>query len=507
VTLTTSKVPVGTDERPNVLVIMTDQHRYDLMTCAGREIVPTPNIDRIAARGVRFSHAYCPYPVCLASRSALLTGLYAHNTGAINNQDRLDWRFRTMANHFGDHGYLTGLIGKMHFNDAHKHGFEYYLSVNDWLMYLGPKVRHYANEIANHPIAPVFFDTLVDDGAGFPDVSDLWDGPSPWVGQVDRLDFKSMASDLDPEDHLDMFIARESTKFLGRYRDQRFFLVASFMKPHSPFYPPREYAERYPIEEMSLPPVGDLSGYPEHIRARIANMQALGEWRLRAHRAGYMGNLAFADECVGHLLDGLERLGLSGNTIIVYASDHGEMDGDHGLYQKFCLFEPSVRVPLAVAYPRVLPRGVVCDALTEYIGLYPTLAELTGTTMADSVARVPWPDAPGKIDAHSFAPLLQDPSLPGPGAVFSEFNLRSAPCQYMVRTQRHKYIHNEGSLDELYDQESDPGEFVNLINEPSLADVRRSLREQLFDWYDPSTNPYRTGQAERDAQVLRERES
>ena len=111
--------------KPNVLLIMTDQHRADLMTCARRDLVPTPNVDRIASRGVRFNNAYCPYPVCVASRMALLTGLYSHSTGAISNRDNLDWRYRTMANHFAENGYLTGLIGKMNFVDAHNHGFEY----------------------------------------------------------------------------------------------------------------------------------------------------------------------------------------------------------------------------------------------------------------------------------------------------------------------------------------------------------------------------------------------
>jgi len=112
-------------EKPNVLIIMTDQHRADLMTCAGRDLVATPNIDRIASRGVRFNNAYCPYPVCVASRMALLTGLYSHSTGAITNKDQLDWRYRTVAHHFTDNGYLTGLIGKMHFVDAHNHGFDH----------------------------------------------------------------------------------------------------------------------------------------------------------------------------------------------------------------------------------------------------------------------------------------------------------------------------------------------------------------------------------------------
>jgi arylsulfatase A-like enzyme len=150
----------GHPDKPNVLFIMTDQHRADLMSCAGRDLVPTPNIDRIASRGVRFNNAYCPYPVCVASRMALLTGLYAHSTGAITNRNQLDWRYRTIAHHFAENGYLTALIGKMHFVDAHNHGFDYYMSINDWLMYLGPKVQHYANEIANHPLAPHFFKTV-----------------------------------------------------------------------------------------------------------------------------------------------------------------------------------------------------------------------------------------------------------------------------------------------------------------------------------------------------------
>ena len=184
---------------PNVLLIMTDQHRFDLMTCTGNDLVPTPGIDRIAARGIRFTRAYCPYPVCVASRMALITGQYAHTTGAITNEDRLDWRYRTVAHHFAANGYLTALIGKMHFNDAHNHGFEYYMSINDWLMYLGPKAQHYANEIASHLHNTYFTRTVFDTGAGFPDMENLWKGPSPWVGNVTRSDFKTMASKLEAE--------------------------------------------------------------------------------------------------------------------------------------------------------------------------------------------------------------------------------------------------------------------------------------------------------------------
>src|SRR5579884_855047 len=117
--------------RPNVLILMTDQHRRDYMTAAGSSVVPTPNIDRIAARGVRFTNAICPYPVCAASRAALMTGLRPHTTGVINNTDVLSWKIPTIGDHFAKAGYHTGLIGKSHFNDAHSRGFQYLLGFND----------------------------------------------------------------------------------------------------------------------------------------------------------------------------------------------------------------------------------------------------------------------------------------------------------------------------------------------------------------------------------------
>ena len=476
--------------RPNILVVMADQHRADMMTCAGRDEVPTPSIDRIAARGVRFTNAYCPYPVCVASRMALLTGLYSHSTGAISNEDRLDWRFRTMAHHFADNGWLTGLIGKMHFNDGHKHGFDYYLSINDWLMYLGPKVRLYADEIANNPIGPNFFNTVNDTGAGFPDVSNLWDGPIPWAGRVERFAFDNMASRLEPEDHLDGFVARETVKFLRRYRDQRFLLVASFMKPHTPLFPPREWADRYPVDKMELPPVGEIGQYPPHTQARIQRFQKLDGARRRAHRAGYRGNLAFVDTRIGQVLDALEELGLADNTIVVYTSDHGEMDGDHGLYQKFCLFEPSVRVPLIVSWPKQIPRNKTTGALTECFGLYPTLMELASLDPPAATTLVEMPEAPERMDAASFADVLRNPDQEGPPAVFSEFNLRSRPCQYMVRARRYKCIFNQGSTHELYDLEADPGEFLNRIDDPAMKKVANELRDRLFAWHNPEANPH-----------------
>lgn len=478
-------------ERLNVLLLMTDQHRADLMTCAGRDLVPTPHLDRLAARGVRFSQAYCPYPVCVASRMSLLTSLYAHTTGAIDNTDHLDWRYRTVAHHFAEHGYLTALLGKMHFRDGQHHGFIYTLTINDWLMYLGPKVQHYANEIASAPESEHFFHTVDDHGAGFPDVTDLWEGASPWVGQVQRYPFETMASHLAAEDHLDAFIAREAAKFLKRYCDQPFFLVVSFMKPHAPLYPPAEWAGRYPIKDIELPPVSEeeISQYPHHLQQRMRASLRLEPRLQRASNAGYLGSLAFVDTCVGRVLAALEELTLQDRTIVAYTSDHGHLLGEHGLRGKFCLFEPAVRVPLILSHPPQLPQGAVAPALTELIGLYPTLSELAGledprrTTIVDTL------DAPERLDAASFAAIARDPSLPGPPAAFSEYHLRSPVSSYMIRTRRYKYIHNQGALDELYDEIADPDERVNLTSDPRHHLKQEALRRQLFAWFDPKQNP------------------
>jgi choline-sulfatase len=480
--------------QPNILLVMTDQHRADLMGCAGRDLVPTPNIDRIARQGVRFENAYCAYPVCVASRMAMLTGLHAHQTGAIDNDDHLDWRYRTMAHHFADQGYLTGLIGKMHFADAHNHGFEYYLSINDWLMYLGPQVQHYANEIASNPGAKdLFLRTMYDTGAGFPDVYDLWDGKgSPWAGKVQQYDFRSMASDIPADDHLDMFVARESAKFLRQYRDQPFFLCASFMKPHTPLFPPREWAEQYPVEDMELVEPPDISGYPEHLQNRIRHTTGRDPLLRKASQAGYLGNLAFADHCIGVLLDAFEELGLAENTIVVYTSDHGDMLQQNGLIGKFCLFDPSVKVPLIVSYPKELPQTVVSTALIEQLGLYPTLVELTGTGPVPAPAYRPIEDAPETIAGRSFADCIRDPNCPGDAEIFSEYNLRSNNCQYMLRTDRYKYVHNDGSTDELYDLREDPGETRNRIADASLQPLASDLRARLFARFHPASNRYRT---------------
>ena len=486
---------------PNVLLLMSDQHRADLMSCVGNSLVPTPGIDKIASAGMLLENTYCPYPLCVASRMSFLTSLYAHNSGAIDNNDRLNWGFRTIAHHFSDNGYLTGLIGKMHFNDAHKRGFEYHLSVNDWLMYLGPKVRHYANQVANHdwmfhkgPDNYHEKSSVFDTGCSFPDLPDLWKNNNPWIEDVTRWPVNQINSPLAAEDQLDSFITRETINFLKQNKSQPFFLVASFMMPHCPLYPPKKWADRFPIDSEVLPEIGDISKYPEHIKERINRHKSHGKPANLFHRAGYNRCLSFVDHLIGTIYDCLSELGLKDDTIVVYTSDHGEMDGDHGIFQKFCMFEPAIKVPLIISFPGRLPMGLTNEGLTEYIGLYPTLAELAGIPEPKEVylpgAKPEAPYLASNFDGVSFVEQLLNPTAKGADAIFSEYSLKNLPNQYAVREMRYKYVHNHGSTHELYDLKKDPYEMENQINRHDLSETISRLKERLYNWYNPENNIY-----------------
>ena len=242
---------------------------------------------------------------------------------------------------------------------------------------------------------------------------------------------------------------------------------------------------------MPLNDPGDISAYPEHIQRRSKSFSGLDPLLRRANLSGYYACLDFVDDCIGTLLDTVEAEGLLDNTIVVYMSDHGDMTDQHGMQGKFCLFDPSVKVPLIISYPTALPQGKVCDALVEQLGIYPTLTDLTGTGPVGAPAYRPFNGVPDSISDVRFTELVRSPDLPGPDAVFSEYNLRSDNCQYMMRSSQYKYIHNDGSIDELYDLVNEPEENVNRVADPGMADLCRDLRAQLFDWFDPNKNQFR----------------
>ena len=459
----------------NVLLLMSDQHRRDCLGVEGNRFARTPNLDALAGSGARFGSAYCSNPVCTPSRASLLTGLYTHNHQAWNNGTPWPFERKTAAHYFGRAGYMTALIGKMHFVDAQTHGFDYRLDFNDWYQYLGPKAKLYAEELSR-----------ANSGSGMPQIDDLWrEEGDPWKG-ARTLDSRKgavavgRASEIPEQDHFDSFAARETVRFLKTHgKRQPFFAICSCLKPHDPFMPARRFASMFRAEDMQLPATWgkvDLTQVPEEVRNSTQVNGPTPELhdpeQARQRIAMYYANLAQLDDAMGQVLTALRELDLEKDTIVLYTSDHGEMLGDHGLWQKSQFYEASCGVPLMVRAPGVTTAGSKCAMPVSQVQVLPTLAELCGVA-------IPQTDGP------SLAPQLKDVSDVRDMPVFSEFNLKTPRAKYMLLRGGFKYTFRVNDMSELYDMKRDPGEMTNLALQPEHRDRAERMKHELFAWYTP----------------------
>jgi choline-sulfatase len=459
----------------NVLLLMSDQHRPHALSIDGNPVAKTPNLDALARSAVRFDSAYCSNPVCVPSRASLLTGLYTHNHGAYNNSVPWPFEHQTIAHHFHRAGYMTGLIGKMHFVDAQTHGFDYRLDFNDWWQYLGPKSKLYAEELSR-----------ANSGSGMPQIDDLWrDAGDPWKGVRDLDDREGFVavgrvSKMAEQDQFESFVSRESVRFLRNHGKEPFFLVSSFLKPHDPFMPAARFAAMFRPEDMKLPDTWgkvDLSKVPKEIADSIRQNTPTPELKDAAQAkrriALYYASLAQMDDCLGRVLNTLRELDLERDTIVLYTTDHGEMLAEHGLWQKFVFYEPSVGVPLIVRAPGVAATEARSKTPVSLVQTLPTLLELCGL-----------PTVSG-LDGASFAADLREPSHKRDTTVFSEYNLRNPRAKYMIRRGDFKYNYYVNDMAELYNLREDPKEMRNLALEKASAPKIEEMKAQLFSWHKP----------------------
>lgn len=459
----------------NVLLLMADQHRRDCLGVAGNAVARTPNLDALARSGARFGSAYCANPVCTPSRASLLTGLYTHHHQTWSNATPWPYEHKTAAHYFGRAGYMTALIGKMHFVDAQTHGFDYRLDFNDWFQSLGPKTKLYADELGR-----------ANSGSGLPQIDDLWrDDGDPWKG-ARSLDGRegSVAvggvSKMPEADHFESFVARETVRFLKEHGNkQPFFAISSCLKPHDPFMPAARFAAMYRPEEIPLPRTWgkvDLATAPREVRNSIQRDAPTPELRdpaqARRRIAMYYANLAQMDDAMGRVLAALRELDLERDTVVIYTSDHGEMLGDHGLWNKFQFYEGSCGIPLMVRAPGLTAPGSLCTAPVSLVDLLPTLGELCGVSVP-------------RLDGASLTPQLRDPDQPTGRPVFSEYNLRTPRAKYMIRRGDFKYTLRLNDTPELYDLRSDPDEMNNLALQPAGRPRVEALKDELFAWYRP----------------------
>jgi arylsulfatase A-like enzyme len=456
--------------RPNVLVIMFDQWRYDCLGANGNTLIKTPNLDKLAARSANFSHTFVQAPVCVPSRVSYLTGRYPHchknrvNYTPYRGAEPMLQRLLQQA------GYRTGSVGKLHFmpptaEQARTTGFDAVL-LDDGI----PRTDRYSDYVKwrkqNDPNAAAFhYNETVKATNPFRAKIDRQYTPTAWTGAETRRMLRDLAAGTAP-----------------------FFLYSSFFKPHAPYSVPAPYDSIYDAVEIPLPRAVDLT-YIRSLPAPVQRMilrfkpaydtkRDLLQWMWRSYYAG----VTMLDEEVGLILDELEKTGKAANTAVFVLSDHGDQMLEHGLFGKNVFFESSVRVPMLVSWPGRMRAGARAE-LTEAIDVMPTILEMCGVEVPERVQGRSLLQSEGRemVFCENIMPEVITngdtgyPFVPGKGID----GIRH-PDAKMVRTGRWKLNYYPGNGGELYDLENDPGEWNNLYgSEPARV---AELKGALLDW-------------------------
>lgn len=440
--LSAAEVP----KRPNILLIISDDLNCRL-GCYGAAEAKTPNIDRLAARGVRFDRAYCNYPVCNVSRTSFLSGRYPEVTGVLNNdtdpRTRLGASFRFLPEYFRAQGYFTAGCGKV----AHGNFSEGL----QWDHFSKPRGMGGNEDEAGRKAARK---------------SRAAAAAAPDAGL--RVPFDWQATTNADANEPDGQTARRVLPLLSERRDQPFFIAAGFHKPHVPHTAPQKYFDLHDPAKMPTPP--EPPGHEKDIPAMARASQGHGNLSLEQRRAiiqHYYAATSFMDAQVGVLLDEMDRLQLWDTTVVILMSDHGWHLGEHGgFYAKMSLMEESARAPLIVVAPG-MKAGVGTAALVEYVDIFPTLAELSGIPQ------------PAGLQGMSFAPVLKNPGLPGRESVYTVVMRGARKMGRSLRTSTFTYLEWPDGGEQLYDVAADPHEYVNLASDPRHADTVAAMKHAL----------------------------
>lgn len=454
----------------NVLFLVADDLRPEL-GCYGAKHIHSPNIDRLAARGLLFERAYCQVAVCNPSRSSFLGGVRPDTTGVLDNQHFLRPQLPdivTLPQHFKKNGWHTLSLGKI-FHHSEREPGDDSQSWSEPSWYHGEPYRSWFSKESNDAIKAL---------------KKLPPEKRPKIMRGPPFE----AADEPDDSYSDGQTAMKAIETLGRLKAiaKPFFLGVGFHKPHLPFTCPRKYWDIYPADTIKLP--GNYfppKGVPEAALHNWYELRTYGgvpakggitdEMALNLIR-GYRACISFLDAQVGRVLDELDRLGLRENTVVVLIGDHGYHLGENGIFTKMTNFELGTHAPLIVSVPGQKSAGQRARGMVEFVDLYPTLAELCGLPL------------PSHLEGKSFVPLIEDPAREGKNAVFSQY-LRPGKPPVMgrsVRTDRWRYTEwttpkNESAGVELYDEQHDPHENTNLAAEAANASTMAMLAKLLHE--------------------------
>jgi arylsulfatase A-like enzyme len=426
--------------RPNVLFIAIDDLNDWVGCLGGHPDVRTPNLDRLAAKGVLFTNAHCSAPACNPSRASLMTGILPSTSGVYHNPD--PWRKSpvlrdavTIPQHFTAHGYRVVGGGKIY------HGA--FPDPPSWQEYFPSQKKNKPDDPmpANRPLN------------GIPNTAHFDWGP------VDASD----------EQMGDYEVADWAIAELRKKHNKPFFLGCGFFRPHLPWYVPQKYFDLYPADRVTLPNINenDLDDVPEMGR-RMARPEGdhkkviqYNQWRSAVQ--GYLASVSFVDTCVGRVIDALDESPYADNTVVVLWGDHGWHLGEKLHWRKFALWEEATHAPLMVVAPGVTDPGRRCNRPVSFVDIYPTLIDICGLQ----------PRA--ELEGRSLMGLLRNPDgqWERPALTTHGRNCHS------LRSERWRYISYSDGSEELYDHDKDELEWNNLAKEPAYADVKKGLAKWL----------------------------
>ena len=452
------------DKQPkkmNVLFMISDDLTATALSCYGNTVCHTPNIDAIAARGTRFTRAYCQGTYCGPSRASFLSGYYPHATGVLgytSPRPQIGER-ATWPQHFKNNGYYTARVSKIYHMGV-PGGVQIGGDGRDHNNFNGADDEASWTERFNTPgpewMAPGDGETL----EGNPD------GKKPVIG---GNTFVVVEADGDDLVHADGKAAAKAVELIAAHKDKPFWLGVGFVRPHVPFVAPRAYYEPFlPYEKMLLPEkrADDWNDIPKAgINYKTSSNMKMDERRQKKAVGGYYASVAFMDAQVGKVIQALKDNGLEDNTIVIFTSDHGYHLGEHDFWAKVSLRDESAGVPLIISVPGRQP--VVCNSLTELLDLYPTIASLCGLAI------------PSNIQGKDISAMLDNPSVEVRDAAFSVAPMRNG---FLLREHRWAFIqYNEDTSGgiELFDTEFDPQQFTNLAGSTEHADVVATFKEKM----------------------------
>lgn len=439
-------------KKPNLLLIMCDQLRFDVLGCYGNTLVQTPNIDRLARRGICFDRAYSQTPVCIPARHGLIAGENPFELGLLKNEPLAKEIAHPMPELIRDQGYHTCAVGKMHFEPVRRHyGFDRMLL---------------SEEIPSHIDDDEYLKFLRAQGYGH---------VLEPHGKRSELYYVPQNSELPEHLHTTAWTGATTCDVIERNRNRPFFIFSSFIKPHPPFDPCAPYDTMYGLDQVPAPMRAEREREPDDYAINVMNdykvngIDSLSMEDELKMRASYYGCVTQMDKQIGRILDTLDKCGLTDDTLIVFTSDHGEMLGDHYSYGKRTFYEASARVPLIVSWPAALPQGERNDHLAMLQDIYATFVSEAGGQV------------PTTCSGLNLLSAIRQPAEPFRERLFGEVG-RGRVLKMMMRWGDYKYMyHTNGGKQNLFDLRNDPDEMTDVSRDhPELC---AQCRQQMTDYY------------------------